>query len=291
MRNLTIKRTKSFVGCLMKMKLYIEDAAAGEMTINGVPCRKIGELKNGEEKTFVIDEKEARLFVIADKVSAGYCNDCYTIPAGDTDVCLSGKNQFNPANGNAFRFDGVTDAQALQNRKRGTMRGLIVLIVAVVVGALAGWAISSGSLTSAKNVPKDFYAEGMHITLTSNFSETEDENFDAVFESRRVAVLCVKDPFDLYEGFENYTLAQYGNMVLRNNDFDASVQLQNEDGLTYFNYQYTDPDSGNSYVYFVVTYKAPDGFWLVHFVTAEDDFSQYLSSIMNWAKSVEFVNE
>ncbi|MBP1575986.1 MAG: hypothetical protein J6A68_00485 [Oscillospiraceae bacterium] len=47
MRNLTIKRTKSFVGCLGKMKIYIEDPTSNELLINNTPCRKIGDLKNG----------------------------------------------------------------------------------------------------------------------------------------------------------------------------------------------------------------------------------------------------
>ena len=52
MRNLTIKRTKSFVASLVKMKIYIEDPTSDEIVINNVRCRKIGDLKNGEEKPF-----------------------------------------------------------------------------------------------------------------------------------------------------------------------------------------------------------------------------------------------
>ena len=36
MRTLTIHRKKSFVGCLMKDQVYIRDADAGELTIEGV---------------------------------------------------------------------------------------------------------------------------------------------------------------------------------------------------------------------------------------------------------------
>ena len=39
MRNLTIKRGKSFVGSLAKMKIYIEDPTSNEMRINDIPCR------------------------------------------------------------------------------------------------------------------------------------------------------------------------------------------------------------------------------------------------------------
>ena len=50
MRTLTIKRAKSFVACLAKMKVYVEDPTSREIVINNVPCRKLGDLKNGEEK-------------------------------------------------------------------------------------------------------------------------------------------------------------------------------------------------------------------------------------------------
>jgi len=75
MRRLTIKREKSFVASLAKLKIYIEDPASDEIRINGTPCRKIGDLKNGEEKTFEINEQKAKVFVIADNLSKEYCNE------------------------------------------------------------------------------------------------------------------------------------------------------------------------------------------------------------------------
>ena len=50
MRNLTVKRIKSAVACLVKMKVYIEDPLCGDFVINNTKCRKIGALKSGEEK-------------------------------------------------------------------------------------------------------------------------------------------------------------------------------------------------------------------------------------------------
>ena len=111
MRNLTIKRNKSFVACAVTMKVYIEDPDSTELTINGVNCRKLGTLKNGEEKTFLIEESEAKVFVIVDKFSKDYCNEVYTVPAGEEDVVLTGQHHFNLSNSNAFRFDGVSDRE------------------------------------------------------------------------------------------------------------------------------------------------------------------------------------
>lgn len=42
MRNLTIERRKRFVASLAKMYVYLEDAEAGDIDINGVRCRKVG---------------------------------------------------------------------------------------------------------------------------------------------------------------------------------------------------------------------------------------------------------
>lgn len=118
MRNLTIKRDKSFVACLMADKVYMEDSASSEITINNVPCRLLGTLKNVEQKTFSIPQEETKIFVIADKLSKNFCNEVYTVPAGEENVFLSGRNHFNPASGNAFRFDGNIRPEPWRTGKR-----------------------------------------------------------------------------------------------------------------------------------------------------------------------------
>ena len=122
MRKLIIKRHKSFVACLMKTKVYIEDPVANEIAINDVPCRKLGDLKNGEEKAFLIGDEEARVFVIGDKLSKNYCNDFYQLEAGNEDIVLTGKHKYNPVNGNAFRFDNNNNPEVIANRKKGTKK-------------------------------------------------------------------------------------------------------------------------------------------------------------------------
>ena len=91
MRNLTVKRAKSIVGCLAKIKIYIEDPNAGEININNTPCRKIGELKNGEEKTFAIENQVLKVFAIADAASKNFCFDYVELSEGEQDIFLSGK--------------------------------------------------------------------------------------------------------------------------------------------------------------------------------------------------------
>ena len=119
MRKLTIKREKTFVGCMAKLRVFIEDPNVCDLSINGVSCRKIGEIRNDEEKSFEIGDASARVFIIADTLSKGYCNELYRLPQGSEDIYLSGKCRFNIATGNAFRFDGVNDPEVLENRKKG----------------------------------------------------------------------------------------------------------------------------------------------------------------------------
>ena len=143
MRNLTIKRKKKFVACLGKMKVYIEDYQSNELIINGVHCRKLGDLKNGEEKTFVIGENAAKVFVIADTLSKDYCTEFYRISEGQDDILLTGENYFNPANGNAFRFDNNDSEEVLAARKKGNKKGAAILVIAIIIGFIVGFAISS----------------------------------------------------------------------------------------------------------------------------------------------------
>lgn len=143
MRNLTIKRKKKFVACLGKMKVYIEDAQSNELIISGVPCRKLGDLKNGEEKTFEIGEDAAKVFVIADTLSKDYCTEFYQLSDGQDDIVLTGENYFNPANGNAFRFDNNNSEEVLAARKKSNKKGATVLIIAIIVGFVIGFILSS----------------------------------------------------------------------------------------------------------------------------------------------------
>lgn len=289
MRNLTIKRTKSFVGSLAKMKIYIEDATSNEMLINNIPCRKIGDLKNGEEKTFQIGEQEAKVFVIADRISKNYCNAYYQLPEGQEDIFLSGKNKFNPANGNAFRFDNNESEEIVANRKHGTRKGALILIIAAVVGAVVGFSITSGLFSNKTPDVKTFYSNGMTITLTEEFKKMDIENYTVAYDSKNVAVFALKEEFTLADGFEDYTLEQYADLVIQTNGL-GSAEIKTVAGLTYFEHNFTNPQTNDDYRYFSYVYKTNDAFWLIQFTTLNENADEYAQQITAWAKSVEFSN-
>lgn len=285
MRKLTIKRTKSVVASLLKVKVYIEDHVEHELMINKVPCRKLGELKNGEEKIFQIGEQGAKIFVIGDKLSKDYCSEMYQLSDGQNDVYLSGKTLWNPLAGNPFRFDNNEGVEVMENRKKGTRKGIAILCVSILVGFVAG--IFIGCNQEAQ--PKTFSAQGMSITLTDEFREFDAENFTVGYETGDVVVLGLKEEFSLMEGAEDYTLEEYGNLVLQSNGMD-DFQLDTVEGVTFFEYLYTDPDTNENYQYFSCVYKANDAFWLMQFVTLEENVDIYAEQFLAWAKSVEFAS-
>lgn len=290
MRSLSIKREKTFVGCAGKMKVYISDPTSPEIMISGVPCRQLGVLKNGEEKQFTIDEKEAELFVIADKLSKEFSSDSVTIPAGEEDISLCGKNHFNPFLGNPFRFDGVVpNERALKNRKKAPVIGLAVLLGAVLVGLAAGWAVGKLMIPVNKPEAKLFVEEGMQITLTDQFDRVNMDGFTVCFDSPNAAVFALQEKFALLPGSQDYTLEEYGELVLQNNNMDPSIKLKTNDGLTYFEYTFENRDLDKTFHYFCVLKKASDAFWMINFTVDEQNFETYRPAVIQWAKSITFV--
>ena len=283
MRTLTVKRTKSFVACLASMKVYIEDHEMSETTINGIPCRKLGVLKNGEEKTFAIGNDELKVFVIADKLSKEISNDFYTVPAGEENVFLSGKNAYNLATGNAFRFDGASQEDTLQNRKKNLRRGIVVLCIALAVGFVIGL-LADIDLDLKLAEPKSFEVDGMTITMIDAMKSEEIEEYDAVFFSNRASVFVLKEAFDLEPDFKKFTLMEYGELMEEANELD--VDWKTENGLTYC--EYTAKEGLDTYHYFTVIYKGPDAFWTVQFIAEKADIDTYRPLFINWAKSVTF---
>ena len=288
MRKLTIKRRKVYSGSLSKVRFYIEDPLAQEITINQVPCRKLGELKNGSEETYEIGNDAVRIFSISDKLSKNYSSECYQLPAGSEDVTLTGQCQTTPG-GSFFQFDDNNSAGVASKRKRNTTIGLIILVVAVLLGTLGGRYFSGSLMKSSRAADKEFSSHGMNITLTKSFSEDSALDFTACFSSKDVMVLAQKESFSLATELENATLDEYAEMALEVNDRSLS-ELKDYNGIPGFEYDYSDADSGDTYHYRVYLYKSSDAFWMIHFVTFQESFAGYEAQIDKWAHSVSFAS-
>lgn len=286
MRNLTITRNKTFVGCLMKMKFYIEDPNTGDTTIGGTLCRRLGDLKNGETKTFSVDENEAKVYVIADQLSKGFCNEFAVIPAGSEDVVLTGQNRFNPATGNAFQFDGQASEAVTKNRSKNLKRGILILVATAIV--CVGIAVLSAFLDKAE--PKTFTNTlGFSITLTDAFEETEVEGYDAGYESYDVLLSIFKESVSDFEelGYANMTVQDYAQVILDVNDF-GDGEIKSENGLIYYEFEEKSADGTENLYYYVTFYKSEESFWMFEFLCFEDEKDEWRSEFEEWAKSVTF---
>ena len=286
MRELTIKRDKTFVACLAKMKVYIEDYTAQDLIINGTPCRKLGTLKNGEEKTFVIHENEAKVYVIADKLSKNFNNDYYTIPAGYEKIYLSGKNKYNPVTGNPFRFDGVANEDVVQNRKKGLRIGIIILAISAIIGFCIGF---FGSFFD-KPEPKVFTYDEFSITLTDEFHESEYEGYTTIYDSSKCAVFVLEEDIaqlvDAGALEKDASLEDYCHLLIDVNGLGEEFKPETYEDLMYFSYNWLNPETNKNYTYVSFVYETEDSFWLVQFTYPEEDASEIEPTVLEWAKSV-----
>lgn len=268
------------------MKVYIEDYNNFDSEINNTPCRFLGTLKNGETQTFTVGDEAAKVYVIADQLSKGICTEYYNLPAGTEDVTLTGQNRYNPANGNAFRFDGVTDEDVLQNRKKGNKKGIIILIVAALVGVVIGLVatLDFGAMFAG---PKSFTESEMNITLTSEFEKANSGKYNVCYETDKVAVMARKESFAADDTMRYLTLQQYGQVLMQSYEGSADAVLESRDG-TLYSFTYNEVVSGDSYTCVTYIFKTDDAFWYVDFVTFTEDAAKYDDDIYEWAKSITF---
>ena len=129
----------------------------------------------------------------------------------------------------------------------------------------------------------------MNITLSEEFKETTVKNYTVAYDSKKVAVLALKEPFTLIDGFENNTLDQYADLVIQANGLSSS-QKKTDNGLIWFEYDFDNPENKNTYRYFTYVYKTNDAFWMVQFATLKSNSEKLSQEIAEWAKSVTFSN-
>lgn len=290
MRKLTITRSKTFVGCATKLNVYIEDPWAPELTIAGVGCRKLGALKNGETASFEVGEGALRVFVIADKLSRDMCNDFYALPAGAEDVVVSGKCHFNPAAGNAFRFDGVANVEMEENRKRGARKGILIFAIVLLVSCAAGLGYSC-----AKNIinaateyepgeEKTFLYAEMSIVLDDTFTKQEQGadgyQFNVHWQNEGAVVGVLRETTVLHGSISR---ERYAEAVLEANGLENLELVKDKDrDLLYVKYR---DGAATSYLFF---YRSSTAFWTVQVIVPITRTTSTEPYIFDWAESVKF---
>lgn len=288
MRTLTIERRKSFVACLGKMKVYVEDPE-GELEIVGTKARFLGTLSNGKTETFEVPTESRQILIIADKLSKNYCVERYVMPAGEDPIALSGQNRFDPAAGNAFRIDGNDSPEAQETRKKGTRIGWIVLIAAIFVGFLIGMGLVIGIRGAKRNAPKVFEKDEMTITLDGSFEESGAlANANAAYESEDIIIFALKEEKQILKNAGINDLDGYYDVVKRNNS-SRNPETITENGRRFLTYTYK-ADNGVTYRYLVTAYEAADAYWLFNFACKEGD-TDARNRMIAFADTVKMGNE
>ena len=285
LRRLWIHRRKSPAAGMKKMKVYMEDPQ-GDALINGFLCRKLGELKNGQMRSFTISNQALRVFVVADSFTRDMNNAFAVIPEGEEDAVLSGRNVRTSFGKHSFCFD---TGAVLRPEKQGN-RLLMVLaaVAAMLVGTAAGLgaAIAASGISLADN-PETFAAEELRITLPDDFQEADVSGYTACFASGETAVFILREEPDR-EVFGDLSLDVYGAMILANSGFGQDVQIDNGQGLTTFRASRTNGETGQEYFYYCGLFRSADAYWLVQITTAAENPEEQIPLFRQWLTSVKF---
>lgn len=157
-----------------------------------------------------------------------------------------------------------------------------LLLVAVLAGC--------GSTNPFDAAAKTFSDEGMTITLTSDFSKQSVDGYTVCYAAKTALVLALHETQDQFAaaGVEDVTLEQYAELVMQANSDKEPVTGDDINGNPTLLYNYYNEDQDVEYRYLTVLYQADDGFWMVQFASAKDDFDTYEPSFVEAAKSVSF---
>jgi hypothetical protein len=168
--------------------------------------------------------------------------------------------------------------------KKGLKRGIKVFFVALLIGLVIGFGITSLVLGLSNSREKEYIVSDMSITLTGGFTQQSANGALTAFGSRKVGVFVSRD--DLSITTMNMDTVQYAALVIAANGFTDS-KIEDDDGITYFIAKQTN-DKGISLLHYTYVYKSEDAFWLVQFAVREGQAGSQLENISKWAHSVKF---
>ena len=137
---------------------------------------------------------------------------------------------------------------------------------------------------------KTFDAEGMQITLTTDFSKESLEGYTVGYAADTAIVLALHETKAEFAeaGAEDVTFEQYVEFVKGANEDKAFVDGEPIDGNPMLLYDFKNEEQNVTYRYLTVLYEADDGFWMVQFASQKSNFDAYEPSFIEAAKSVSF---
>ncbi len=278
MRKVYLTREKSFVASLGMLRVLIEDSEYGDVKIDGTSCRVAAYVGNGETVSFDIGNEATKIYVIADKLSKGYCSDYYPVPEGDTDIEISGKCKYNPALGNPFRFNGVTDETVLKSRKKAGLKAIIPIAIAVVIGIAIGF-------ISNYERPKTFTSDDFEISLTTAFRESiEDGTY--YLGSKDCSVAVYEFDFGEYAYIKDKSDTEFLEVLKESDFFAKDAKIANVEGMAVVEDE-AESNAGDIRSYFTLFIKDGEAYYLFEFGCEVDEYEKHRADFIEWAKSVK----
>ena len=162
-------------------------------------------------------------------------------------------------------------------------KGLLVMMIAVVIGAILGFGGTSIVLGARDNREKVFTASDFQITLTEGFSEKLISGVTKAYSSRGVSITFRKAGFN--SSNEDFTAEQYARSIMLVSGIVGTVRSDGE--LTYFAAEGTSAD-GRRITGFAYTFKTDECFWVVEFNVRRSQISRYEKAIKKYAESIVF---
>ena len=122
----------------------------------------------------------------------------------------------------------ANDAKA--EGKFAVKKGLVVMLIALLIGALMGFGGTSIVLGARNNKEKIFTASEFQITLTEAFSEKLMANVTMAYSSRNMSVTFRKGAFT--SSNKDFSAEQYARSVMLASGIVSEVKVDGD--LTYF---------------------------------------------------------
>lgn len=134
---------------------------------------------------------------------------------------------------------------------------------------------------------KTFDSNGLKITLNEKFKEAAASGYTVVLESDSAALFALKESFDSLEGFADYTLEEYADLVYQANVSKSPKEFEKIDGLLCMEYSFFNADENQNYSYIAAVFKGSDAFWTVQFACEEENYEELKPSFLKWLGTVE----
>ncbi len=166
------------------------------------------------------------------------------------------------------------------------MKRLFIIMMAFVIAACTVSCSVSPAKSPVDAKEKVFTCEEMSITLTEGFAETAYEGYTSVYDSSEIAVFVLREGKEIFAADTSFD--EYLGYVARANASRGASEFVTENGLTTFEYNYTNPDTGVKYRYLTAAFESEKAFWLVQFAAQTETYEGYKDTMIKWAKTVTF---